>query len=340
MEAEKKEEQKGTNWDKFSETRTPQATEEHVEENNKGTKEPIEKETPVKEVEKTKEAEIKEKPEDKSTGFWDYAKEKLGDDFEMLKKEGFNDLSDNEKNDRLFNALKGEDKSRPKAESDDDFINDYLKAKEDENFSKDKWLESKYKKQNILSLDNKEFMKEMMKQRTDMSDEDIQSDVDKMDKAGTLNFTANAQKKYYEKEQMESKNKIDTEALKKHNTKVSEQVSKLIETKKDKEKIWGLDVDKVHKKEFDERFSKLFEIGESGQRPIDKILSNDELLYDMLFVADGNGNIVRSAINDLKENPKQKLEEKLGLQEKEENRRQETNETKPPNWDKFGEAEG
>lgn len=265
---------------------------------------------------------------------WDYMQERAklaGTDYEVpdfiktRQKPDGTELTPQEEYDILLAEIARS--SQPNI--DDPLVLEYMEAKQRDGFDFKEFLNRKVSRESILEADDYTFMKHFMKERygindqrpNGMSDEQIEESVKKMDQSGILALQANQNRDTYrnmleqaDRAEADLRRSQENERMALIQANQQKLIDALFQRKAQLKDLYGMPVSEAQKREFQEAFKNLMAIDpQTGVPKLHKYFSNDDILYDAVFLMYLRENGMRDYITQMKEDVKKNYIERLDI---------------------------
>jgi hypothetical protein len=231
-----------------------------------------------------------------------------------------------------YDILLSEIATSARAPVNDPFIEDYVQAKEDPEFDLSQWIESRVSKRSILEADDAAFMKHYLKEVHGKSDdrpyglteEAIEETIKKMDNSGILTVEAIKGRDSYRKmleqaDHAERELRLSQQQERQAVIQANQQklISELYQRKLAQKDIYGMPLSEAQKREFQDFFQQIMSLDpQSGVPKLHQYLSNDDALYDAVFLMYLRDKGMRDFVSGVKEEVKQNYIDKLDIRPK------------------------
>jgi hypothetical protein len=228
-----------------------------------------------------------------------------------------------------YDILLAEIASGVQPDDDDPFIAEYRQAKTQDNFDFKQWVQGKVSKEAVLEADDYTFMKQYMKEAygqndkrpNGMTDEQIEDSVKKMDNSGVLALQANQSRDQYRKlleqaDQVERDLRLSQQKERMTLVQANQQklMEQLFQRKRDVKEVFGMQVSEAMKTEFEGFFKNIMQIDpQTGVPGLHKYLSNDDALFDAVFLMYMRDKGLRDMVNGAKEEVKKQYINRLDI---------------------------
>lgn len=205
-----------------------------------------------------------------------------------------------------------------------DNIKDYYLASKEEGFDEQKYYQERQKENELLSLNDKDFMIRYYKsnfgkteQKPDgLTDEEIIDDISKMPR---LQLKTEAEKfkgqlaEYLNTKKQERLNKISTN---KYDSKeYLERIENTIKKNKDVKDAFGIELSDAEKVHADEAFRQYNKPNpETGKTPLQEMLEDDDMRYYVTALINTGKSGIKGKLSDMKEKIKSDIIKKLGIE--------------------------
>ena len=224
-----------------------------------------------------------------------------------------------------------ENKLQEKIASKDPFISEYLKAKEMDGFTPEKFIENYSKKVELINLPSKDLLKRLYLMKNGKTEENPNGweveDVDNyLSKMSRIEIDEQAENLRKQLKTDLFNTKVDPEIKKQRINTVNKAVEEKINTLKEimgkEESIGGIPHTKEDAEEFAQFFTDISKTDpETGTNKLSVLINDDKVLYKALYLlwkAESNDNNIKNYISDFKENYKKEVLDKTRVNPRQE----------------------
>lgn len=204
-----------------------------------------------------------------------------------------------------------------------------IEASQKEGFDEQQWLRDRFNQSNVLNLPAREFMLQHLKNVNGKTDENpngwdadqIQAQVDNMEKSGILESQAFAQKNEYQRvseQQQAQRNQAQQlqrqQEFEKFQQEQEKTVRDLIQSNAETKDFYGIPFSEAEKLQYDKDFRNMVKINpETGLHPIHEFLLSDDNLYKIGAMIWKGDKGLRDTVTTMKEDIKDDLLAKTNI---------------------------
>jgi hypothetical protein len=217
----------------------------------------------------------------------------------------------------------------------DPFLKEYLENSQNDDFNFHEFITKKANSMDIKRLPKKDAVIEGYKMIYGKSDDNPNGLTEEQIKKAVEDFDDIRLHKEYQEitDKVTTHQNEMTELQKvKYIQDTNKYIDNFLETRGKIPNIAGVEVSKADLEKHNKYFSELTKFDEKGQRPLLELFSDDNLLYELVYLAGENN--LKSLINKAKSSVKKTLEEKLSLRKGSKGTSARPS-SKGPNWGSF-----